>query len=69
MITKGGINLGKLIQQIIYKAADNGIKVFDKKENYTSKCSFLDNEFPKRYSSYLGTRITRGNFRANDGTH
>ncbi|OLS16791.1 MAG: hypothetical protein HeimC2_46200 [Candidatus Heimdallarchaeota archaeon LC_2] len=59
----------KLIDQIMYKAADSGIQVIVNEENYTSKCSFLDNEFPQKYSSYLGKRVKRGKFRANDGTY
>jgi IS605 OrfB family transposase len=63
------IPIGRLIDQITYKAADHGIQVIANEENYTSKCSFLDNEFPQHYSSYLGKRVNRGLFRANDGTY
>ncbi len=31
-------------------------------ERYTSKCSFLDNEEPKKRENYVGKRSTRGTF-------
>ncbi len=36
-------------------------------EEYTSKCSFLDNEFPKERKRYKGKRIHRGLFRSAQG--
>ncbi|MFX1505899.1 MAG: RNA-guided endonuclease InsQ/TnpB family protein [Promethearchaeota archaeon] len=44
----------KLIQQLDYKATEQGISVFKQKENYSSKCSFLDNESIEYHSKYLG---------------
>jgi putative transposase len=74
---KQGINLGKknnqnfvglpfltLIHQIRYKGKLVGIMVDTIKEDYTSKCSFLDNEPIMHHESYLGTRTIRGLFKS-----
>ncbi len=58
----------KLLKQIKYKAKLKGIIFKITGEPYTSKCSFLDNEPIKRHKRYLGKRISRGLFRASDGT-
>ena len=58
----------RLLEMIVYKAEVYGIQVILTEESYTSKCSFLDDEFPKKYTSYLGKRIKRGLFRSADGT-
>ena len=39
----------------------------DYPEKFTSKCSFLDNEFPEARKQYAGKRITRGLFRSSHG--
>lgn len=53
----------KLIQMICYKAKLVGIEVVEEEENYTSCCSFFDNEPIEFHPKYLGARIGRGLFR------
>jgi putative transposase len=50
-----------------YKGAERGINIETIPERYTSKCSFLDNEFPQAHSKYEGRRLTRGLFRSTQG--
>ena len=57
----------KLIQQLDYKAAEQGITVIRQEESYSSKCSFLDNEPLEHHSKYLGRRMTRGLFKSHKG--
>ena len=57
----------RLINLLRYKGAERGIKVHLIPEEFTSKCSFLDNEFPQSSSSYSGKRINRGLFRSAQG--
>ena len=57
----------RIINMLKYKGAERGIKVALIPEDYTSKCSFLDNEFPQARSSYAGKRIKRGLFRTAQG--
>ena len=57
-----------LIQMIEYKGENVSIDVTTHEESYTSKCSFLDNEFPKKHDNYLGTRFKRGLFQSSNGT-
>ncbi len=77
---KQGINFWKKVTQMFvtipylriitilkYKGAERGIKVEMIPEEYTSKCSFLDNEFPQFHQKYAGKRITRGLFRTAQG--
>ena len=77
---KKKINLGKrtnqnfvqipfnmLFEKIQYKADLIGIKVKIITEEYTSKCSFLDNETIKKHNKYKGKRISRGLFKTFDG--
>ncbi|MCL4325718.1 MAG: IS200/IS605 family accessory protein TnpB-related protein, partial [Candidatus Thermoplasmatota archaeon] len=61
------IPFNKLIQQIEYKAEEQGINVVVQEESHTSKCSFLDNESIEHYDNYIGKRISRGIFRSADG--
>jgi putative transposase len=56
------------VQMLIYKAQLAGIDVILQEESYTSKCSFLDGEFPQKQRQYAGRRLQRGLFRASDGT-
>ncbi|MHA1464174.1 MAG: zinc ribbon domain-containing protein, partial [Candidatus Heimdallarchaeaceae archaeon] len=56
-----------LIKLLEYKTAEEGIVVELVDESYTSKCSFLDNEFPQKYLNYKGKRIQRGLFRSSQG--
>ena len=58
----------QLVNQISYKAEEEGIQVIKQEESYTSKCSFLDNESIEHHDRYRGRRITRGLFRAGNGT-
>jgi IS605 OrfB family transposase len=77
---KQGVNIGKrnnqnfvsipfdkLLSQIEYKAALQGIDVKVREEAYTSKCSFLDQEPIRKHETYAGRRVKRGLFRADDG--
>ncbi len=57
-----------LIKQLEYKCEDEGIHFITTDEDYTSKCSFLDNEPIQKHSKYQGKRIKRGLFRTSDGT-
>jgi IS605 OrfB family transposase len=57
----------RIINILKYKGAERGIKVETIPEQYTSKSSFLDNEFPKKRVKYLGKRIYRGLFRTAQG--
>ena len=57
----------RLINLLKYKAAERGILVETIPEHHTSKCSFLDNEFPQHYPKYVGKRIHRGIFRSAHG--
>ncbi len=57
----------RIINILKYKGAERGIKVETIPEQYTSKSSFLDNEFPKKRKNYKGKRIKRGLFRSSKG--
>ncbi|MHA1946491.1 MAG: RNA-guided endonuclease InsQ/TnpB family protein [Candidatus Hodarchaeales archaeon] len=57
----------KLVQQLIYKADEQGIKVIKQEESHSSKCSFLDNEPIEHHDKYLGKRISRGLFKSKQG--
>lgn len=61
------IPFDKIIKSLQYKAEEHGIIVHRIEENYTSKCSFLDNEFPKKREKYLGNRVKRGLFQSAQG--
>ena len=52
----------RIIDILKYKGAERGIKMETIPEEYTSKCSFLDNEFPRLRKKYKGKRIYRGLF-------
>lgn len=56
-----------LLEMLTYKAELAGIQVVLQEESYTSKCSFLDREFPEKREVYAGKRIQRGLFQAADG--
>lgn len=56
-----------LIEKIQYKADLLGIKVEVITEEYTSLCSFLDDEKIGFHKKYAGRRINRGLFKASDG--
>ena len=57
----------RIINLLKYKGAERGINLELVPEEYTSKCSFLDNESPQSYPKYIGKRITRGLFRSANG--
>ncbi|MCE7741268.1 MAG: IS200/IS605 family element transposase accessory protein TnpB, partial [Candidatus Heimdallarchaeota archaeon] len=57
----------RIINILKYKAAERGIKVELIPEDYTSKCSFLDNEFPRSRPKYAGKRVSRGLFKSSQG--
>jgi IS605 OrfB family transposase len=50
------------VAMVKYKCQLVGIKVKEREESYTSKCSFLDNEPIKKYEKYAGKRVKRGLF-------
>jgi putative transposase len=54
----------KLIQQLDYKATEQGIVIIKQEESHSSKCSFLDNEVIEHHNKYLGRRITNGLFKS-----
>ncbi|MHA1419366.1 MAG: IS200/IS605 family accessory protein TnpB-related protein [Candidatus Heimdallarchaeaceae archaeon] len=56
-----------LVRKLQYKAEEVGIRVILMEEDYTSKCSFLDNEIIKKHPNYLGRRLKRGLFRSKTG--
>jgi len=61
------------IQKLSYKCEDVGIDFIQTTESYTSKASYLDNDFiPKEYDENLkpefsGKRIKRGLYKSKDG--
>ncbi|MHA1201831.1 MAG: RNA-guided endonuclease InsQ/TnpB family protein [Candidatus Heimdallarchaeaceae archaeon] len=57
----------KLLKLLTYKAEEKGITVESIEESYTSKCSFLDNEFSQKQTKYKGKRAHRGLFRSATG--
>ncbi|WP_421078314.1 transposase [Methanothermococcus sp. Ax23] len=56
-----------LIDKIVYKAEEVGIKVVLIEESYTSKCSFFDNEEIGKKKEYAGKRFCRGLFKTLKG--
>ena len=83
---KNGINIGRrnnqnfvqiphaqLIEILTYKGALKGIEVIIQEESYTSKASFLDNDFIPTYKAKpedwnpSGKRISRGLYITNNG--
>lgn len=63
------------ISMITYKANAEGIAVIVTEESYTSKASFLDEDFIPTYQAgdetnyvFKGKRISRGMYRSNNGT-
>ncbi len=55
------------IEKLKYKAENNGIKVIEIEESYTSGTSFLDNELPVKENYNKNRRIKRGLFKSNEG--
>ena len=62
-----GIPHQTLINQIIYKAENEGIKVVITEESYTSGTSFIDGELPIKENYDKTRRIHRGLFKSNTG--
>ncbi|MGH4140665.1 RNA-guided endonuclease InsQ/TnpB family protein [Clostridium sp.] len=62
------------INMIAYKANEMGIKVIETEESYTSKASFLDNDYIPTYgiddanAIFSGRRISRGRYKSKDGS-
>jgi len=56
-----------LFKMLKYKSEENGIRVIDVEESWTSKCSFLDQEPIGHKDKYVGRRIKRGLFRSSLG--
>jgi putative transposase len=54
-----------LINQLIYKCQDYGIKFITTEESYTSGTSFLDGEMPCKENYNKSRRIKRGLFQSN----
>jgi putative transposase len=78
---KQDVNLGKrtnqsfvqipflmLLNMIGYKCALEGISVIVRKEAYTSKCSFLDDEPIHKKAKYMGYRQKRGLYKTYTGS-
>jgi putative transposase len=61
------IPFAELIQKIMYKAENKGIKVIVVNESYTSGTSFLDNELPTKTFYDKSRRKKRGLFISNQG--
>jgi len=57
----------QFIQMLNYKLELVGISSVIREESYTSKCSFLDNEPICKHEEYMGKRLKRGIFKANNG--
>lgn len=62
-----GIPYEILIHQLKYKGENNGIKVIETEESYTSGTSFLDNELPIKEKYNKKRRVYRGLFKSNKG--
>lgn len=61
------IPFNQFIKMISYKAELEGMKVIQREESYTSKCSFIDGEDICKREKYLGNRIKRGLFKTGTG--
>ena len=61
------IPFNKFISMLEYKCGLEGIDVKLITEEYTSKCSFLDNEEIGKHDIYKGKRVTRGLFISSTG--
>ena len=58
----------KFISMLSYKCEMEGISFYTITEEYTSKCSFLDNEEIGKHDQYMGKRIKRGLYQSSNGT-
>lgn len=57
----------RFTEMLRYKFESLGGLFSETEESYTSKCSFLDREPPKKHESYVGRRIKRGLFKSGEG--
>ena len=57
----------KLVDQLIYKCEEIGVKVILTEESYTSKIDHFIGEEMKHHDKYAGRRIHRGLFRSSTG--
>lgn len=58
----------KLLHMLEYKCKLHGIRCIAITEEYTSKCSYYDNEKIQKHEVYMGRRNKRGQFITYDGT-
>lgn len=77
---KQNINLGKKTNQsftniphglfrskLESKCEREGLNLKLQEESYTSKCSFVDGEYPEKHAEYVGKRVKRGLFKTSGG--
>jgi putative transposase len=68
------LSLGQFIDKLRYKLELHGITLEVTNESYTSKASFVDEDFlpkkyePKKTHSFNGKRVKRGLYRSQNGT-
>ena len=63
------IPFNQLFQQLSYRSKEIGIKYIETSEEYTSKCSSIDNEIIGFKDSYDGMRIKRGLFKTKNNLY
>ena len=63
------IPYNSFISKLTYKCEENGIKLIETDESYTSGTSFLDNELPTKDYYNKKRRIKRGLFKSNKGKY
>lgn len=61
------IPFNTLIQQVQYKAEENGIEVVITEESYSSKVDHFAFEIMEHHENYLGKRVKRGLFQSSKG--
>ena len=61
------IPIFSIIPILRYKLEEQGIKLIETEESYTSKTSFIDNEKPIKHDVYKGKRVKRGLFKTEEG--
>ena len=57
----------KFISMLEYKSKLKGIIFKTITEEYTSKCSFIDEEEIRKHKKYAGKRVSRNFFKSKDG--
>jgi len=63
------IPFNQLFQQLSYRSKEIGIKYIETSEEYTSKCSSIDNEIIGFKDSYDGMRVKRGLFKTKNNLY